>query len=175
MSLCSAMTWLPRAYLPAPVQLPTDDDVSRVYEAAARHGGHRHTAIKGMLSIRLRPSIESEVSGPSETSVSWAGRDLMQGQFPEQRSRVGGNTPIGQSACDLPRGMSILSAAVDRLESPAQRMLWCDPDSRRQPSGVSHLITLGGNEWANLVGQFRPAAGNGTANQPREPKGRGCG
>lgn len=90
----------------------------------------------------------------------------MQGHCLSSRSRVGGNTPIGQSACDLPRGMSILSVAVDRLESPAQTELWCDPESRRQPFGVSHFITLGGNKGANPVGQFRPAAGNGTSNQP---------
>lgn len=74
-------------------------------------GHHRRTVITGMLSIRSRPSIDSEASGTSETSVSWAGRDLMQGHCLSrrwQRSRVGGNTPIGQSACDLPRGMSIL-------------------------------------------------------------------
>lgn len=61
MSLCSEMTWLPRAYLPAPVQLPADDDVSRAYEAAARRGPSS-SVIRGMLSIPSRPSLDSEVS-----------------------------------------------------------------------------------------------------------------
>lgn len=69
MSLCSEMTWLPRAYLPAPVQLLVDDDVSRAYEAAARHGpssyGHQKNTLDPITS-----GADSEVSR-SQYVLGW--------------------------------------------------------------------------------------------------------
>lgn len=149
-------------------------------ELAPRHGtsvvvGHQKEFAPDPITLTARCFF---FSGPSKDGVpatiwtrcrgiAWVGK--------QQRSRVGGNTPIGQSARGLPRGMSIPWAHthfVDRIASidftPSSHLprQSCGAtrtiDASRPPSAIIIIIiiiSLAYGEWANQAGPFRPAAG----------------
>lgn len=110
--------------------------------------GHHLTGIR---ENAFDPIVSPALPAKQPDTGSWAGRDLMQGPFLSsrwQRSRAGGNTPIGQSGYHLPRGMSILLAAVDRAVLAITTRVTCPdkavvrPVSGRQPfhRQPSHLF-----------------------------------